>query len=381
MTTGHAFLAPSSAPRWAKCERAPSLEAANPETEESPESLEGTAAHWVVQVLLQSGQLPALGTQAPNAVAVTREMHDGAHLVKRAVLERIGSDWQHRMFIETRLPPTKRIHVSQCWGTPDYLAWSRLPDGRLKLHIFDFKFGHRIVDVREHEQLVAYAAMAIDQAGANDLQTIVDFTIIQPRAPHRDGPVRSWMVLAADLRGLINRLASQAEAATLPDAKARPDPEACRDCRGRHACDGLQREAFHALASGYAGGAHDLTPHALGLELRSLARGQALLEARVSGLQAQAEAMLRRGDVVPFWKMSSKPGRLAWNRPIQEVQALGAMMGVELSKPDVITPTQAVAAGLPESLVKMYAGRPPSAMKLEADDGTDARLTFSSSNI
>ena len=87
----HAFLAPSSAFRWVHCAAAPSMEAAYPELEPSPESLEGTAAHWVVQMLLQ-GTPVSLGTQAPNGVAVTEEMLEGAELVQEDIFAALRSE-------------------------------------------------------------------------------------------------------------------------------------------------------------------------------------------------------------------------------------------------------------------------------------------------
>jgi len=45
----------------------------------------------------------------------------------------------------------------------------------------------------------------------------------------------------------------------------------------------------------------------------------------------------------------------------------------------LITPTQAKAAGVPEGLLAQYSAKPAGAVKLIFDDGTKARLTFSSS--
>lgn len=384
--SAHAFLAPSSASRWVRCALSASLEAAYPETEASPSSLEGTAAHWVVQMLLQ-GTPVALDMQAPNGVAVTQDMLEAAELVRDDILATLGPDWAQYLVIERRVQ-IPRVHPTHNWGTPDYRAGSRLNNGRLCLHVWDFKYGHGIVDAIENWQLIDYTAGLLDEAGIDGLQdqeTVVDMVVIQPRAFHRDGPVRRWRVVAADLRGHINRLSNQAALAVGANPPAVPTPEGCENCRGRHACEALQRAAYLAADKGQNYGALDLSPHALGLELRALKRSQALLEARVSGLEAEATAKIKRGELVPSWILESTPGRLAWRKPAAEILALGQMLGLDLAKPqDVITPTQAKAvaktAKVSGEIFDAYASRPTGAAKLVADDGTKARLTFSTSN-
>lgn len=382
--TGHAFLAPSASARWVRCALSASLEAAYPESEASPESLEGTAAHWAVQMLLQ-GVAISEGSQAPNGIAITDEMLQAAIVVRDDIRAQLGPDWSERLFVEHRVE-IPRVHP-QNWGTPDYFAWGRLGDGRLKLWIWDFKFGHEVVEAFENWQLIDYTAGCLSHAkidGLGEQNVVVDMRVIQPRAHHRDGIVRNWMVIASDLRTYWNRLEMAADDATSTTPTCTPHPEACKNCNGRHACEGLQRAAYWAADYGQKSGAINLPPHALGLELRALKRAQALLNARVTGLESEVEATIKRRERVPFWILESSPGRLSWTQPNSAVLAYGEMLGLKLAKPtEPITPTQAKAlakaAQLPESLIDAFASRPSSAAKLTYDDGTKARLTFASS--
>lgn len=379
--SAHAFLAPSSAARWRVCALSAALEAAYPDAEESPESLEGTAAHWVVQRCLE-GSPPTVDSQAPNRVAVTLEMLHGAELVIETIVNALGPKWREMLIIERRvLIPL--VHPVHCWGTPDYYAWAKLPDGRPILFLFDFKFGQRVIEVAENDQLISYTSGLMSEVpGLEDENTVVSMTIIQPRAHHRDGSVRRWMVRAVDLRADVNILHMQAMKALSAKPPAVPDPDACRDCRGRHACEANQRGAYSAAQKSQESQAVELTPQALGLELRALTRAEGVLKARISGLQAQADSLVRSGTLVPWWMMEATAGRLAWNKPDTEVLMLGQMVGVSLAKPaEPITPTQAKDRKLlPESVIKIYASRPVGAAKLVPDDGTKARLTFASSN-
>lgn len=375
----HAFLAPSSAPRWVRCALAPTMEAAYPETEDSPASMEGTAAHWAVQMLLQ-GTPAAEGVQAPNGVAVTRDMLEGAELVQTDIAGKCGRNWQDALFIE-RPVRIHRVHPSLNWGTPDYVHWSD------RLRIWDYKYGHGIVEVFENWQLLDYAAGILGDAYAEDL--IIEFTIIQPRAFHRAGPVRNWSIRASDLATYVTRLNEAAALATGANPPANPTPEGCEHCTGRHACEALQRAAYFAADHAGRYGALELSPHALGLELRNLTRARALLDARISGLEAQTVASIKGGNLVPFWLMEAVPGRLAWTKPAPEVFALGDMLGLNLRKaPEPMTPTQAkaaakvaakaagMAADTYDALIDNYASRPAGAAKLIADDGSKARLIF-----
>jgi len=377
--SAHAFLPPSGAGCWVHCALWASIQQAYPETEESPKSLEGTAAHWVVQMLLQ-GTPVALHDQAPNGVAVTGDMIEAAELVQEDIARKLGSEWRSVLFVERKVQ-IPRVHPTLNEGTPDYFAWQRMENKNLCLFIWDFKYGREIVEVFENWQMIDYVAGILNSVVEPDTNIVVDFGLIQPRAFHRDGPVRHWRVLASDLRGQINILANAAGKATMPDPKPTCGDH-CEHCRGSVHCEAFQREGYKAADKAQDFGVLELPPHALGLELRSLKRAQALLDARVSGLESEAVALIKRGERVPFWSLESSPGRLAWTKSKGEIAALGDMLGIPLTKPDValITPTQAKAAGVPEALVAQYAASPSGAAKLVFDDGTKARLTFSSSN-
>lgn len=68
----HAPLAPSSAEKWVHCGRSPSMEAAYPQ-EDTDETREGTAAHWVLAQTL-NGHTVAVGDMDPDGTPVDRDM-------------------------------------------------------------------------------------------------------------------------------------------------------------------------------------------------------------------------------------------------------------------------------------------------------------------
>ena len=371
--SAHAFLAPSSAARWVVCPASAALEAAYPETEESPAAMEGAAAHWVNQERLE-GRAVTEGQQAPNGVAVTAEMLEAAELVMATLRDLGALEW--RIEQPVRMPG---IHPTHNWGTPDYRGV-----GRLAQYLVDFKYGHGVVEVYENWQMLDYAADGLADVAAEvpaDEDTVVHFCIIQPRAYHRDGPVRWWHVRASDLRAYFVRLRDAAAKATGANPPMVPTPEGCEHCRGRHACEALQRAAYKAADLAAAWGTADLPPAALGAELRLLRRSAALLAARLSGLEAQTIATLQAGKPVPGWIMDSVPARLEWAVPPAQVFAYGDMLGLALRKdPAPVTPTQAIAlakgAGLPPNVFAAFSKRPPGAIKLTEDNGAKAAMIF-----
>ena len=376
--TEHSRLAPSSAARRVACPGSRALEEKYPETVESPYAREGHAAHWVAAEMLRGNPTDE---SFPLGMEVTDEMIEGAEMYTdyiRKIIKDMSKEKDIRfvhddLYIERRID-IKRIHPD-CWGTPD--AWFCLSD---ELHIFDYKYGHGYIEVFENWQLIEYAAGILDLLNVNgidDRRLNVTLHIVQPRNFHRLGPIRSWRMKASDLRPYFNILET-AEAEAMQDtAVCRPNPE-CNYCLGRHACEALQRSTLSVIDVAELNTPFDLSPASLGNELRYLRRAAELLDARITGLEEQATSTIKRGQRVPFFKLESNPGSKRWKVPNEEIKALGELLGHDLTKPvQVITPTQAIKAGVPEELVKQYVEVKSGALKLELDNGDNARKIFS----
>jgi hypothetical protein len=372
MTGTHALLAPSSMNTVMRCPGSIQLARLYPEDEDSQDAREGTASHWAGSELL-AGHTVDVGQVAPNNVTLDADMIEGAEMYVRAVREVVPVGG----YIEERVD-ISYVHPFM-WGTPDF--WHYDPIQRV-LYVFDYKYGRRFVEVFENWQLIAYAAGIMWSLALDDRETTVHFGIVQPRAYHRDGPVRTWRVRGVDLRALINILAGGAEAAVRLDGTFNPDAKCvvnpgCRDCTGRRACPTLQRAAMADVDLAGAPVPFDLPPAAVGVELRMILHAMDTLKARASGLEEQAKAAMISGTDVPWFKLERGESREKWLRPIPEILALGTLLGLPLAKPpEAITPTQARKLGLSPELTATYAGRTSGEMKLVPDDGSKARKVF-----
>lgn len=362
--TAHAPFAPSSLSRLMACAGSYELVRHYPEEEEGQAAKEGTAAHWVAERLLTDGELVPVGTIAPNGIEVTEEMTEGAELYVRTV-RNVTDDDTDRLLVERKI--ATYLH-EDCWGTPDAAYWA----GEYHLHIFDYKFGHRFVDEFENWQLLAYAHGMADAAfildgWPEDGSTVsVSLTVVQPRCYDRRGPVRTWRITVGELGQYAARIRDRLAAISSGELRDCVTGPHCYMCPARRGCPALQQAGY--LACDIVGQPEplDLPPQALGLELAYLQRAAELLKQRIAGLEEQATATLQQGTPVPGWHIKSKPGRERWKSGTN-VAALGQLYGIELTKTEPITPTQA-RKKLPDALLLDPMTERPTVTALEQDD-------------
>jgi hypothetical protein len=69
------------------------------------------------------------------------------------------------------------------------------------------------------------------------------------------------------------------------------------------------------------------------------------------------EALIKGGEVVPYWTMKPSSGRESWSLSVEAISNLGEMFGVKLVKDTPITPNQARKLGIPDELIKQYSSR------------------------
>ena len=380
----HAFLAPSSAARWSYCSGSAWMESQFPDLQDDEARKLGTGAHWVFQFDLV-GQPLAEGSITPNGVAVDKTMLQASAVLLADIEAKLrpyfGDDWRKAVKVEARVA-IPLVHPTHNWGTPDVRAWVMTGTGWL-LFIWDFKYGFSMVEVFENKQLIDYAAGCLTEARStwpmfNDAACRVVLTVVQPRAYHADGSVRTWETSMPQLAPYFHELAMAAEEATSTAPLCRPRPDVCHDCRARSGCAALQNAVYMGMTMAQTATPRVMSDEGLGLEMAMLSDAMELMKARLTGMEELVKARIRAGARIPHWMYGSGRGKLAWKRSDAEVIALGAMLGLPLAKPpEAITPTQAKALGLQQELVDTYAENIAGATKLMRDDGANVRRIFS----
>lgn len=367
------IVRPSSAARISQCPGSIRAEAAFPELEPSVEAEEGTAAHWVAQVLAATGSAVPEGAIAPNGTVVTNEMSLGARLLVDTIngdLSAFGLSARN-CNIE-RLIKIPRVHPN-CLGTPDYSIWA----SPRVLWVWDYKFGHRYVEVFENPQVSTYAAGEIEEAGVRDIDVEVHLCIIQPRSFHPEGPVRRWVTNGAHLRGVLSLFSNYAhEGLDNPNPRYMTGPE-CLDCNARHACDALASSGYKCVDESTRRSPHLLDAASLGRELAILSDARDRLKARHEGLIADAMARSRAGTRIPGWTIERSSGRRVWSVPADQVIQMGLLLGKDLAKPrEAITPRQAEDAGFDPTVIAAVSRHNAGAPTLVRDTGVAARKAF-----
>jgi hypothetical protein len=374
----HARLMPSAAGITVKCAGSVQAQEKYPQ-EETDDTKEGVAVHWVIASVLGEYLKPLggviltsqyVGQIAPNGVIITEEMVEAADEYVFDILKTCNAyGLLQSLRIEQR---TKAgiIHVDN-WGTPDCSAYHSAGN---TLYLWDFKYGHQYVDVYECWQLINYAILLTD--GLRDTTNIV-MRIVQPRC-FSAAAVREWSITVGELRPYRNRL-EMAFIEALSEHPTIKSGSHCRYCSARHACKAALRssEASMDFALNLTGGMRELSDEGLGTLLNKLTRALESIELVKSGIEEAATCRLRAGKHVTGWQLKEKKGRTIWNRPAAEIIELGKIFGIDLKKPDsVITPKQAANKGIDGGVINAYSNTPSKGLKLDKDDDTKAKQVF-----
>lgn len=385
MESNHAIISPSSNYRMVPCPGSVKAQQHFPETEDTEESKNGTASHWVGSKVLQayksgSGEIlhtAYIGRTAPNGVIITDEMAEGAESYIIEVLrvaQRCGG--LKSLYIEERVD-IPQIHASLSWGTPDAWIYDRVNG---IVYIFDYKYGHRFVEVYENWQLISYTLGVLnlvlgDYTGLADQNIKVAMCLVQPRYFQSD-TVRYWEVMASDLRAHTNILKMAAENA-LSDNPTIESGDHCRDCRARHSCEASQRAAMASIDIAQGITLVEYPAAALGVEIELLQRAFNAIKFRLTGLETHALTRIKKGESIPGLRATETYSRLSWGKSVQEIKMLGDLMGIDLAgKPTVITPTQAIKKGIDENVIKGYSDRTKTGLKLDINTGEFAKRIF-----
>lgn len=381
----HSIIAASSGYIWGKpegCTGWALMSQMHPEEKESQEAKDGTASHEIGKDIIDlytRGMTPSFskfeGKTAANGVLFTEEMYDCAKIYADDVLQVMR---EHRVYggeyfaTEQRLE-CKSIH-DLAFGTPDQWLYANKD---LHLYLWDYKFGHLLVEEFENWQLLVYLSGILDKLKVNGLldQAItVHFRIIQPRAYHRRGTIREWKFKASEARPYFNILSANAHEALGPNPVTRSGSH-CRYCSARHNCETALRAGISLYDVASQPTPLNMSPAAVGVQLGIVKRAIKQLEGIETGLTEHAKHLLRSGQCVPGFNMQPKLGKEVWTSSNETVIALGESLGHDLRKKGVKTPKQARDLGINADVIKQFTKREPS-VELTQDDGSKARRIF-----
>ena len=363
MNEKHAPLTPSSAARWMACPGSLTMEAQYPQPEDDPATVEGTLAHLVVSNRMNGSRDEPAGT--------TEEMREGADIFEDTVYSRVIRGTT--LLVEHRIK-CLAIHPDN-WGTLDCGSRDNFAKS---IEVWDYKFGRRYINVIKNWQLVNYAfgVLCESMPEYDDLPNWqIHMHLIQPRYYGPEGQVRSWSITGDELLELAGTMSKGAAMATRAKAQCITNSE-CRDCSARHACPTLQKVGGLVVDMTGQPTPFNLPVDVAATELATLQTAADRLKARISGLESELTGQIKLGVNVPGWMLKQGAGREKWSVPVDEAISFGEMMGVDIRKPDVMTPKQAIKAGVDANVIAAYTERPAGKIELvRITDETSRRFT------
>lgn len=291
----HSILGASGASRWMKCPGSVALTKAlgGKEDDETEYSVEGDAAHAVAAEALRT-QVDAweLSGRTFHNTVVDRGMVDNVqtYISECNRLDAGGGRWvEHRI--------TSRLHA-ELYGTLDFAALSAV--GAV-LAIRDLKYGVGIVvEVKDNPQLKYYAFGLLQSSDLFEGVRYVDIGIVQPRAPHAGGPVRTQQYRAEEIHEWGHDVLIPAMHRAEMDSELDPG-EHCRFCPARFVCPVLQG-LFQAAATTPPTSVRHLSDTMLGLAYKATTPVRIFVKA----VEAEAFRRLERGGTVPGLKLVDK---------------------------------------------------------------------------
>ncbi len=276
---------------------------------------EGTAAHEVGALCLQGGHdaVEMIDRVFNKKFVCDDLMAEAVQVYIDAVRERFRPEEGDLLFIEEPFSLADLNPPADMFGTSDAVVYK--PKSQ-RLCVLDLKYGAGVVvDVNENSQGRYYglgAALKLKHLNVAE----VEITIVQPRASHPDGPVRSEVVSAFDLINWTSEL-MEAAARTLDPAAPLQTGEWCRFCPGKVKCPELRKQALTVARTEFSADL-ELTKQPPPVESLSEAELSKILQAGklltdwYRGAQGEAFARLSQGISIPDFKLVAKQARRKW---------------------------------------------------------------------
>lgn len=353
--TRHAELGASRTERWMHCPGSVRLTRSVPDAD-TPYAAEGRLAHTHAERALKDALYPETGEgmcthERSDLPEPDEEMSAAVMLYVNYCLAMTTPETV--VYVEEPFTLAALNPPQEMFGTPDFVAVT----GR-RLDVVDFKYGRGVaVEVNGNTQLLFYVVGALlRHAELQDVSTMssmigfLDYAlslfddiwghIVQPRASHADGPIRTVHITAQEVRDFVALLLLKAGATLDPDAPLHAGSW-CKFCPAQAFCPEIKRYAIEIARQDFA--AVEPPPvESLPIEVAaSILSKVDVLNHWVKALEARVRAELEAGRPVPGWKLVNKRPTRVWN----SVEELHKHFGtaVIFGEPPVRSPAQVEA--------------------------------------
>lgn len=329
----HSKIGASSCERWWNCPGSVALVASCPPQPESPYAAEGTAAHAMAERCLKYN-MDATDCVGKDRADFTEEMAEAVQVY----LDVIRADMAKYKVHVSDLAIEHRFHLvhidENAYGTND----ANLKVAFTKIIVYDYKHGAGVaVDAEDNKQGLYYAIGAAYGEEIDEIEVV----IVQPRAIHKDGPVRRWTVSKADLNDFAEAMKERIAATKDPIAAVKagdwckktfcPAMAICPAIRGRVEQDAMVVFTDKPLKT--LPKPEELTP----LMLRRLLEGMPLIEEWLKAVFAYAQQKANNGEQVYGFKLvRGREGNRKW----KDESEVKKQFGEKCLEASVMSPTK-----------------------------------------
>lgn len=309
----HSKLGASHAKRWLNCAGSILLTEKAPPQKSSKYADEGTDAHSWLEYVLKTETLGLKDVKKPKKKP---DFEMERHV--QTCVNWVDENWDKKtseLLVETKVDLS--FIDEEMFGTLDIAIVREFGT----LTITDFKYGAGVsVEAEKNEQLMYYA-LGIAKLYDFNFED-VELVVVQPRALHEDGPIRSWKCSIDELK-TFGELLKKGAARTKSKSAKTFAGEWCQFCPAASICDTLKSKAQESAKSAFDDDFNpdfskklptllppqELSPVVVGQTLKNLK----VLKAWITSFEIYAQTVLEHGGRVEGFKLVNKKPRRYWN--------------------------------------------------------------------
>ena len=333
---GHSRLGPSSATRWMACAGSVALSTQYPDTS-SKAADEGTCAHHLLAYCLANWLDPTSfigqGMTCPiDGVMVEFDIdQEMAQAVQEAydyVYQKVTQEGAV-LYIEAKVSPASLMR-DDMGGTADIVLVTDT-----EVEVADYKHGIGIVvEAHNNRQTQLYGLGVLDtlDLSLTNPRRLLRTTIIQPRAFHEAGSIRSSTYSEPEVDAFASEFREAAARTDDPNAPLVAGEEQCRFCPCKSGCGEIARTSLVAAQAVF----EDLSQTTSAqIEERMLVKPGELTQAQftmvlenetlirgfLTAVHDKAVATLKEGGDVQGFKLIAGKKSSAWNLKDEEISA------------------------------------------------------------
>lgn len=420
----HALLSPSAAKKWLGCPASLACEVGIP-NESGAAAVNGTAMHHLAECALNAikdghqgqdfdvakffapvaSERVVVRNEGKGPMVIAADEQPGDVLVTDDFVSQVSKYVNYCapimaaaevVEIESRVSLTRILHPGfelngvklETFGTADFVALLRNPDGTYTLIVGDLKTGRHKVTAAENKQMMLYALGLLRKYRLSYDISAVKLFIFQPYA----GGADEWDTTPTALEHFAKFASKQALKALdayqrgkkgLTAADFRPSNDACQWCRFSEKCNAKVKAASHTMDALADVGCLELTPDVLKAEWDKLP----LMRQHIADIEKAMYTHLMAGKPMDGLKLvEGRPGNRAWS-DTAAVEKLAEDCFAVLHKEVLLSPTEAekaIAKEAPElwaDLEKLITRKPGQPSIAAADDKRPAWTPVSDEDL